>query len=210
MRMSIELVAKRGRPPTYERRKALAAITEAFWTNGYASTSLDDLAAATGMVRPSLYAAFGDKRAMYLAALGEVRGMIAAELDALTKEPDLEVALRTFYARAIEAYLSGGAHPRGCLAICTATVAATAHQDIRAELHDIIAAIDHALEARIAASLPDTSAARAHAKATALLASATLHSLAIRARAGFSRDELVSLANAAFYRLPAKTSKKTS
>ena len=41
----------------------------AFWKNGYAATSLDDLAAATGMNRPSLYAAFGDKRDLYLKTL---------------------------------------------------------------------------------------------------------------------------------------------
>jgi len=37
-----------------------------FWRNGYDGTSLDDLVAATGMNRPSLYAAFGDKRDLYL------------------------------------------------------------------------------------------------------------------------------------------------
>ena len=36
------------------------------WKHGYAATSLDDLVAATGMNRPSLYAAFGDKCDLYL------------------------------------------------------------------------------------------------------------------------------------------------
>jgi len=31
--------------------------------------SLDDISAATGMNRPSLYAAFGDKQAIYLKAI---------------------------------------------------------------------------------------------------------------------------------------------
>ena len=42
-----------------------------FWKTGYAGTSLDDIAAATGMNRPSLRAAFGDKHAIYLKALNE-------------------------------------------------------------------------------------------------------------------------------------------
>ena len=39
---------------------------DVFWQDGFAATSLDDLSAATGLNRPSLYGAFGDKRALYL------------------------------------------------------------------------------------------------------------------------------------------------
>ena len=42
---------------------------EAFWSHGYSGTSLDDLAVAMSMNRPSLYAAFGDKQALDLKAL---------------------------------------------------------------------------------------------------------------------------------------------
>ena len=38
---------------------------KAFWPAGFAGTSLDELAAATGMNRPSLYGAFGDKHDLY-------------------------------------------------------------------------------------------------------------------------------------------------
>ena len=62
---------KRARPPARvrSRRCVLSAASERFRTRGYAGTSLDDLVDATGLARPSLYAAFGDKRALYLAAL---------------------------------------------------------------------------------------------------------------------------------------------
>ena len=67
--ISFEMVQKemrprpRGRPRSYDPEVALKRATEAFWKSGYSGTSLDDLAAATGMNRPSLYAGFGDKRA---------------------------------------------------------------------------------------------------------------------------------------------------
>ena len=41
---------------------------DVFWKDGFAATSLDDVSAATGLNRPSLYGAFGDKRALYLQA----------------------------------------------------------------------------------------------------------------------------------------------
>ena len=46
---------------------------DVFWSDGFAATSLDDISAATGLNRPSLYGAFGDKRALYLQAYGQYR-----------------------------------------------------------------------------------------------------------------------------------------
>ena len=64
---------RRGRPRAYDPQAALARAAETFWKAGYAGTSLDDLVAATGMNRPSLYAAFGDKRDLYLKTLEHYR-----------------------------------------------------------------------------------------------------------------------------------------
>ena len=58
-----------GRPREYDPEVALQRATDAFWDAGFSGTSLDDLSARTGMNRPSLYAAFGDKQALYLKTL---------------------------------------------------------------------------------------------------------------------------------------------
>ena len=57
---------RRGRPRAYEPDVALGKALDLFRKDGFAATSLDDLAAATGMNRPSLYGAFGDKRELYI------------------------------------------------------------------------------------------------------------------------------------------------
>src|SRR5690348_16025297 len=57
---------RRGRPRAYEPEVALARALDLFRKDGFAATSLDDLSTATGMNRPSLYGAFGDKRALYI------------------------------------------------------------------------------------------------------------------------------------------------
>jgi AcrR family transcriptional regulator len=41
----------------------------AFWQNGYSATSMADLAEASGMAKPGLYATFGDKEALFEKAL---------------------------------------------------------------------------------------------------------------------------------------------
>lgn len=61
--------ATRGRPPKYSKEEALNSAMHMFWRNGYEGTSLDDLCKATGMNRPSLYKAFGDKERMFCSAV---------------------------------------------------------------------------------------------------------------------------------------------
>lgn len=58
-----------GRPRNFEQDAVIAQAMEAFWTNGYASTSPADLAEATGVAKGSLYHAFGSKRELFGKAL---------------------------------------------------------------------------------------------------------------------------------------------
>src|SRR6478736_7773971 len=92
----------RGRPRQYDPEQALAKAAEAFWKHGYAATSLDDLVAATGMNRPSLYAAFGDKRDLYLKTLEYYRDESRAlAREVLADNPPLRVFLKRFYDKAL-------------------------------------------------------------------------------------------------------------
>jgi TetR/AcrR family transcriptional regulator, copper-responsive repressor len=169
---------RRGRPRAYDPQIAIARAAEVFWKAGYAGTSLDDLVAATGMNRPSLYAAFGDKRDLYLKTLDYYReeGRALAR-DALADHPTLRVFLKRFYGKALDLYLKGG--PRGCFSIGTA-------------------ATDSFLKHRIEKAKERGEIPRdADATALAYLATATLHTLAIRSRAGLPRKELDALVKAA-------------
>src|ERR1700722_12458610 len=86
---------RRGRPREYDPDRALANATRVFWKNGYAATSLDELAAAPGMHRPSLYAGFGDKRELYLGTLRRYRDKTRAKAaQLLADDPTLRVSLR--------------------------------------------------------------------------------------------------------------------
>ena len=189
----------RGRPRSYDPEKALGEALETFWTSGFASTSLDDLAAATGMNRPSLYAAFGDKKQLYLKSFEIFAGGLRAALSALAEnDAPPRKALERFYADAAEIYLSGPDGPRGCFIICTAPVEATADGDIRKALSAVLTDIDEGLEAFFEkARAKDELAKDADPAARAKLAGAVLHSLAIRARAGETKQEMQALAREA-------------
>src|SRR5690606_8821359 len=57
------------RPRTFEEEQALEAAMRAFWRRGYEATSTQDLCAATGLGRSSVYNAFDSKRELFTRAL---------------------------------------------------------------------------------------------------------------------------------------------
>jgi TetR/AcrR family transcriptional regulator, transcriptional repressor for nem operon len=57
------------RPRKFDADEVTAAAREVFWSHGYAATSIDDLCAATGLGRGSLYGAFDDKHTLFIKAL---------------------------------------------------------------------------------------------------------------------------------------------
>jgi AcrR family transcriptional regulator len=191
---------RRGRPRAYDPEAALRRAIDAFWKTGYSGTSLDDISAATGMNRPSLYAAFGDKHALYLKALEHYwqLGLVVMREALADDDLALDEALMGAYDGQLSIYFSGDGRPRGCFAIGTATTEAAEDPEIRCALVEGLRALDADLEARLRTAretgeLKDD----ADPAALAVLASATLHTIAIRARAGVPRAELREIARKA-------------
>ena len=58
-----------GRKRSFDDDEVLARAREVFLKHGYEGTSIDALVKATGLLRGSLYGAFGSKRGMFVAAL---------------------------------------------------------------------------------------------------------------------------------------------
>ncbi len=186
---------RRGRPRAYEPDVALGRALDLFRKSGFAATSLDDLSAATGMNRPSLYAAFGDKRDLYLKTLERYRDEARRlTLALLEDEPPLRLFLKRFYDTALDLYRAGNDDARGCYTISTAATQAVNDPAVRAFLADSIASTDAFLCKHIAKAR-DNGEIRTDADPAALaqLATATLHTLAVRSRAGVSRSKLRAL-----------------
>ncbi|NWE49473.1 TetR/AcrR family transcriptional regulator [Pseudomonas gingeri] len=187
----------RGRPRAYDPQTALQQALGVFWNTGYAGASLDSIATAAGMNRPSLYAAFGDKHALYIKALEQYWEMAAATVDEALKDRSLTLgeALLRFYEGQLSIYFSGDGQPRGCFMIGTATTEAVEDPAIREILSNRLGRLDAELETRLRAAIE---AGELHADADpaalAALASGLMHSISIRARAGKSRAELSELA----------------
>jgi TetR/AcrR family transcriptional regulator, copper-responsive repressor len=189
---------RRGRPRGYEPEIALGKALDLFRKGGFAATSLDDLSAATGMNRPSLYGAFGDKRELYIKSYQRYRDDArAAMIDIFREELPIRKRLERIYAVALGIYLAGES-PRGCFTVMTAASEAVADPQIRGMVLEGFSELDKAFAncfrlGREKGELP----ASADPDVLAQLASATIHTIAIRARAGVPRKELEAIVNGA-------------
>lgn len=187
----------RGRPRSFDTAATLAQATLAFWERGYATTSMDDLSAATGLNRPSLYGAFGDKHALYLQALRLYTEQSDAAIAAAFEGRSLRDGLQRVYDLALQLYFPEGAAARGCLLIGTAATEAPRDEAIRAALATALRGFTAAIQSRLQRAVaegelpPHTDTAL-----RAELAAAVLHSMALRARAGDPREALAALAAA--------------
>jgi TetR/AcrR family transcriptional regulator, copper-responsive repressor len=190
---------RRGRPRAYQPDVALGKALDLFRRGGFAATSLDDLSAATGMNRPSLYGAFGDKRELYIKSYQRYRDEArAAAAEIFRSEGPARRQLERIYAIALDIYLSGENGPRGCFTVMTAGSEAVNDPEIRAMVQDALSELDNAFafcfrRAKQTGELPDS----ADPAVLAQLASATIHSVAIRARAHAPRNELEAIVNGA-------------
>jgi TetR/AcrR family transcriptional regulator, copper-responsive repressor len=189
----------RGRPRQYDPERALANAAEVFWKHGYAATSLDDLVAATGMNRPSLYAAFGDKRDLYLKTLERYQQRSRAiGQQIIADDPRLRVFLKRFYDAALDIYLAAGDEARGCYSISTAPAQATTDPAVRDFLAASIGGTDAFISREIVKAIERGEVpSNANAGALAQIATAAMHTIAVRARVGVPRKELSAIAVAA-------------
>lgn len=71
------------RPCEFDEDDVLDRAMQTFWLHGYDGTSLEDLLAATGIARQSLYNRFGDKRALFIRALRRYHTTGGAKLQPL-------------------------------------------------------------------------------------------------------------------------------
>jgi len=190
---------RRGRPRAYEPDVALGKALDLFRRQGFASTSLDDLSEATGMNRPSLYGAFGDKRELYIKSYQRYREEARASMiEIFREEMPVRQRLERIFAAALNIYLSGETGPRGCFTVVTAASEAVSDPDIRAMVLDGLSELDKAFascfrRAKEKGELPES----ADPVVLAQLASSTVHSIAIRSRARVSRKDLEAIVKGA-------------
>lgn len=105
---------KGGRPREFDPDFAAERAMEVFWARGYEGASMNELTAAMGINKPSLYAVFGDKRGLFDAAVEKyAQGPLGFGAAALAL-PSAKEAVAAVLRGIIDAVTRRGG-PRGCL-----------------------------------------------------------------------------------------------
>jgi AcrR family transcriptional regulator len=109
------------RPRTFDPNDVLLAARQIFWRKGYQGTSFDDITEATGLTKPSLYAAFGDKAALFLKVLDHCHErLIERSQRILTETPNARSAIESWLMSLVP-ICSGEKGRNGCLSVNTLT-----------------------------------------------------------------------------------------
>lgn len=135
---------RRGRPREFDPDDAFTQIRICFSRQGYAATSIDDLSDATGLARPSLYRAFGDKRTMFLQALDKEYEELERQLARVKLVVPLSARLSAFYHAACAGYATTGASRSVGVAFGAALADAADDIDVGRRLQKFHSAIEAA------------------------------------------------------------------
>ena len=121
----------RGRPPGFDRARALGQAMTLFWDRGYEGTSFDDLIAVMGISASSFYNSFTSKEALYIEAVeAYVRKAGRWFTEALEREGTTRDAFGALLTAAASAFTCPDT-PAGCMIAVAATQCSPAQSRLR-------------------------------------------------------------------------------
>lgn len=132
----------------FDEEAMLEQALELFWQKGFANTTMQELAAATGVQRGSLYNAYGDKDALFLKVFERYRLRFLGQMREALARPRLRDALRSFLSFVISS-MTTGTPTRGCLSTKTALGSETLDPALQGALRMLLDDIEEALVERL-------------------------------------------------------------
>lgn len=103
-----------------ETDRRLDQAMRLFWRKGYFDTSVEDLAACTGLNRAAIYADFGSKKKLFEALLGRYQAQITAQRLAPLRAEDAGLEELEWFFRQFRNLAARGEGRLGCLMCLTA------------------------------------------------------------------------------------------
>jgi AcrR family transcriptional regulator len=147
------------RPRSFNPDEALDLARDVFWQKGFQGTSLDDITAATGLAKPSLYAAFGDKNALFLKVLDRYHQRIVAGAErTLNQGASAREAIERWLTGFVP-FCSGAKGIRGCLSVNTAADGVSDQKEVRIRVEGFNRKLERLLSNRLRADSAQFAAA---------------------------------------------------
>jgi AcrR family transcriptional regulator len=193
-----------GRHREFDVDEALDAALNVFWRMGYEGASYTDLTHATGVERPALYSAFGNKEALFRRALERYYARYLNFFPAALEQPTSRKVVEHMLRNAAELH-TRYADRRGCLGIHGALAGSDDIVPVQTALIDARAGAETSLRLRLeqaqqTGDLPEN----ANPAVLAAFVLTVLHGMAVQAKAGFSRATLEAVAEQALSTWPGR------
>lgn len=191
-------MTNRGRPRAFDRDAALEKAMVLFWERGYEGAAIGDLAAAMGINRPSLYAAFGCKEALFREAMELYDRVESAPIQKLIDEaPTARAAVEASLRHNAEVF-TDRSRPRGCFVVLASIIGTPESAEVRAALAQARAEGERSMRDRIVRGQRDGDVdPAADPAAIAAFYTTVMHGLSIQARDGADRAALDAIVTAA-------------
>ncbi len=181
------------RPLGFDPDTAREALKQVFWQKGYEGTSLQDIEAATGQKKQSLYRVFGDKRQMYNAALKcyEEQEIATGGARLLARQGSVREVFTWFFLDTVDR-TAGAGDRRGCFFCGASTDSAGEDAATAAQVRQMREGLVSVFEETLARDPDFSDPARRHACALRLLAG--YMGLRVMIGSGLDEDEARDLA----------------
>ncbi len=195
----------RGRPRKTDIGEVLDTAMKLFWEQGYEATSVNDVAAKTGMAKPGIYANFGNKDMLYSCALKHYVGMFQDMFATLAaSDKPTAQAVRDFLETAARANTAPEG-PSGCFLANALIETAGKCSDLTTLARELNAARNAAFRQRFQSAADNGELPEALADKLAAFFSAQALALAALASSGSSYCDLISVIDVAMTVIPSPT-----
>ncbi|MGB7183472.1 MAG: TetR/AcrR family transcriptional regulator [Burkholderiaceae bacterium] len=184
---------------SFDKVEILEKTLQVFWQSGYLGASYSEICGATGLTKPSLYSAFGNKEETFLAALSlYLDRFVRPGLPPLEAEPNPREAIRKLLIATAEG-LTAKDTPPGCMiaANIASSVAPVVPHPIAVALLRAAKETPDAIRRRLQRAKPAELPHGSTPDSLALFCEALISGLSGLARQGMRRENLLKIVDTA-------------
>jgi AcrR family transcriptional regulator len=195
----------RGRPRLFDRTAAIEQAMELFWDRGYEGTTFDDLIGAMKLSPSSFYHEFGSKERLYREAVDYYLSVSLSDVSrVLSSHRDTRAAFEAFIEETA-AFFTNGASPTGCMVSLAGTHLPPHLRSVAEFTKSLRKGFEQELAKRLRKGVSDGDLLPGtNVKELAAYFDTVIRGLAVHARDGASRKQLLAICRVAMRAWPSK------
>src|ERR1700751_3106706 len=194
----------RGRPRLFDRTAAIEQAIKLFWDRGYEGTTFDDLIGAMKLSPSSFYHEFGSKERLYREAADYYLNMSTSYFRGFSSHRDTRAAFKTLIEEAA-AFFTNDASPAGCMISLAGTQLPPHLRAVADYTKSLRKLFEQALAKRLRKGVSDGDLPPGtDVKELAAYFDTIIRGLAVHARDGASRKQLLAICRVAMRAWPSK------